>query len=157
MRRAVVGTTLAVAMSVALAACAPPAAEPTAWQQSVQTVARQASAGDYTSALSTLDALESEVVARRDAGGISAEEADAILARIATVRTDLSGSTPTPTPTPEPTQTTQPAPDDQQDVVDDGGGDSNEGGGGPGQGPADGKPGNDKGPGNGKGPGKKDG
>ncbi len=50
--------------------------------------------------LSSLDALEAEVVARRDAGEITAEEADGILTRIATVRADLSGLVPTPTPDP---------------------------------------------------------
>ena len=169
-RRATLGGSLAVAAALVLSACAPPAAEPTAWQQNVQTVAEQASAGDYASALSTLDALEAEVVARRDAGEISAEEADGILTRIATVRADLAGLVPTPTPTPEPAQSTEPAqtepaqteptqtepaPDDQQNVVDDGEDDTS--GGGAGGGPSDKKPDDEKGPGNGKGPGKKDG
>lgn len=157
-RTALVGA-LAVALSLSLAACTPPAATPTAWQQSVQTIAEQASAGDYASALSSLDALEAEVVARRDAGEITAEEADGILTRIATVRADLSGLVPTPTPEPvqttDPVQTTEPAPDDQQNVVDDGGDDT--GGNGNGGGPSDKKPDDEKGPGNGKGPGKKDG
>ncbi|MDU0365907.1 hypothetical protein AB0O16_11565 [Microbacterium sp. NPDC089180] len=155
-RRASLAGVVAVAAALALAGCTPPAA-PTAWQQNVQTIAEQASAGDYASALASLDALEAEVTARRDAGEITAEEADAILTRIATVRADLTGLVPTPTPTPEPepAQTTEPAPDDQQDVVDDGTDDT--GGGGNGGGPSDKKPGDEKGPGNGKGPGKKDG
>ena len=157
------GAALALAAALALTACAPPAA-PTAWQQNVQVIAEQASAGDYASALAGLDALEAEVASRRDAGEITPEEADGILTRIATVRADLTGLVPTPTPTPEPAQTTEPAPDDQQDVVDDGGDDTgNEnvgngnGGNGGGGGPSDKKPGDEKGPGNGKGPGKKDG
>lgn len=151
-RRASLAGVVAVAAALALAGCTPPAA-PTAWQQNVQTIAEQASAGDYASALASLDALEAEVTARRDAGEITAEEADAILTRIATVRADLTGLVPTPEP--EPAQTTEPAPDDQQDVVDDGTDDT--GGGGNGGGPSDKKPGDEKGPGNGKGPGKKDG
>lgn len=162
-RRPALGAALALAAALALTACAPPAA-PTALQQNVQVIAEQASAGDYASALAGLDALEAEVASRRDAGEITPEEADGILTRIATVRADLTGLVPTPTPTPEPAQTTEPAPDDQQDVVDDGGDDTgNEnvgngnGGNDGGEGPSDKKPGDEKGPGNGKGPGKKDG
>ncbi|MFF7681436.1 hypothetical protein ACFZA2_01655 [Microbacterium sp. NPDC007973] len=153
-RRASLAGVVAVAVALALAGCTPPAA-PTAWQQNVQTIAEQASAGDYASALASLDALEAEVTARRDAGEITAEEADAILTRIATVRADLTGLVPTPTPTPTPVRTTEPASDDQQDVVDDG--TDGTGGGGNGGDPSDKKPGDEKGPGNGKGPGKKDG
>lgn len=168
-RRPAFGAALALAAALALTACVPPAA-PTAWQQNVQTIAEQASAGDYASALAGLDALEAEVASRRDAGEITTEEADGILTRIATVRADLTGLVPTPTPAPEPARTTEPAPDDQQDVVDDGaddtdgnenvgngnGGNGN-GGNGDGGGPSDEKPGDEKGPGNGKGPGKKGG
>ncbi|WP_270352389.1 hypothetical protein [Microbacterium testaceum] len=162
MRRTTVMTGVLVAATLALAACTPPAA-PSAWQQSVQTLASQASAGDYASALAGLDALEAEVIARRDAGEITTDEADGILSRIATVRADLSSLAPTPTPTPSEQQTTEPAQDDSQDSVSDDGDDqqsdppaeqqpSNEG--------PSGKGGDkgDKGPG-GKdsGPGKKDG
>lgn len=161
-RRPAFGAALALAAALALTGCAPPAA-PTAWQQDVQTIAEQASTGDYASALVSLDALETEVASRRDAGEITPEEADGILTRIATVRADLTGLVPTPTPTPEPTQTTEPAPDQQQDVVDDGADDADgnenagNGNGGNGGGPSDKKPGEDKAPGNGKGSGKKDG
>ena len=139
-----------------LAACTPPAATPTAWQQNVQTVADQASSGDYASALASLDALEADVSARRDAGEISAEEADGILSRIATVRADLTSLAPRPSPTP----TTEPSPEQSQDTVTDDGGDE------PAQPAPDDKgpggtddkaPGNGNGNGNGKGPGKKDG
>ncbi|SDO55566.1 hypothetical protein SAMN04487848_1458 [Microbacterium sp. ru370.1] len=157
-RRPAFAAALTLAAALALTGCAPPAA-PTAWQQNVQTIAEQASTGDYASALASLDALEAQVASRRDAGEITPEEADGILTRIATVRADLTGLVPTPTP--EPAQTTEPAPDDQQDVVDDTGGNENagngNGGNGGGGGPSDKKPGEDKGPGNGKGSGKKDG
>ncbi len=163
-RRTTAMTGVLVAATLALAACTPPAA-PSAWQQSVQTLASQASAGDYPSALAGLDALEAEVVARRDAGEITTDEADGILSRIATVRADLSSLAPTPSPTPTPTeqQTTEPAQDDSQDSVSDDGDDqqsdppaeqqpSNEGPGGKGGDKGD------KGPGaKDSGPGKKDG
>ncbi|MBB3156628.1 outer membrane biosynthesis protein TonB [Microbacterium proteolyticum] len=116
-RRVAPAAALLLAATVALAACTPPAAAPTAWQQSVQTVAEQASSGDYASALASLDALEADVIARRDAGEITAAEADGILARIATVRTDLTSLTPAPsspppeeTLEPEPSETTAPEP-----------------------------------------------
>ena len=144
-----------LAATLALAACTPPAATPTAWQQSVQTVADQASGGDYTSALASLATLEADVVARRDAGEVTADEAAGILSRIATVRADLTSLVPTPTPTP----TTEPTPEPSQETVtDDDGGDE------PAQPAPDDKGSggkDDKGPGNGngngKGPGKKDG
>lgn len=162
MRRTTVMTGVLVAATLALAACTPPAA-PSAWQQSVQTLASQASAGDYASALAGLDALESEVIARRDAGEITTDEADGILSRIATVRADLSSLAPTPTPTPSEQQTTEPAQDDSQDSVSDDGDDqqsdppaeqqpSNEGPGGKGGDKGDKGPG-----GKDSGPGKKDG
>ncbi|MDF2991054.1 MAG: hypothetical protein K0S37_1568 [Microbacterium sp.] len=109
---------------LALAGCAAPTTAPTAWQSTVETVADQASTGDYASALATLDALDADVVARRDSGELSAAEADAILGRIATVRADLSVLVPTPTPTSEPVTTTEPepaptTPDDSTDEGDD--------------------------------------
>lgn len=130
-RRAAPAAALILAAGFALAACAPPAATPTAWQSTVQTVAQQASTGDYASALATLDALEAEVTARRDAGEISGEEADGILSRIATVRADLTSLVPAPatTPTPAltevPVESSEPAPEEQGDdgqdtVTDDG-------------------------------------
>ena len=151
---------LLLAAAIALTGCTPPAAEPTAWQSAVQTVANQASAGDYASALATLDALEAEVVSRRDAGTLSADEADGILSRIAEVRADLTSLTPTPTATPAPT--VEPTPEDQPAVSDDSGtddgaptnpGDQGKGGNGQGKGPGK----DDQGPGSGGGPGKKDG
>ena len=126
-RRAAPTAALLFAATVMLASCTPPSASPTAWQQSVQTVAEQASSGDYASASATLDALEADVVARRDAGEITAAEADGILARIATVRADLTSLAPAPsspapeetgdpepseTAAPEPTETTEPEPTD---------------------------------------------
>ncbi|WJS91890.1 hypothetical protein [Microbacterium testaceum] len=155
-RRAAPAAGLLLAAAIVLTACTPPAATPTAWQQNVQTVADLASGGDYASALASLDALEADVVARRDAGEISADEADGILSRIATVRADLTSLVPTPTPTP----TTEPAPTQSSDTVVDDGGDE------PAQpapddqspgGKDDKGPGNGNGNGNGKGPGKKDG
>jgi len=151
-RRSVPAAGLVLAAALALAACAPPASSPTAWQQNVQTVAEQASAGDYASALANLGALEADVIARRDAGEITGEEADGILSRIATVRADLSSLAPAPTPTP----TTEPTPEQSPETVTDDGDDE------PAQ-PAPDDRGSggkdDKGPGdgNGKGPGKKDG
>jgi hypothetical protein len=112
-RRAAPAAALLLAAGIALAACTPPDAAPSAWQQSVQTVAELASAGDYASALASLGALEAEVVARRDAGEITAAEADGILARIATVRADLTSLTPVPSspaPAPAPDQTSEPEP-----------------------------------------------
>jgi hypothetical protein len=159
-RRILLPAGLLLAAAVGLTGCATPAAEPTAWQSAVQTVANQASAGDYTSALATLDALEAEVVARRDAGTLSAEEADGILSRIAVVRADLTSLTPTPAPTPSPT--VEPTPDEQSPITDDGGaddegrenpGDQGPGGNGKGKGPGK----DDQGPGSGGGPGKNDG
>ncbi|WP_295833628.1 hypothetical protein [uncultured Microbacterium sp.] len=159
-RRAAPLAGILLAGVLALAGCTPPAETPTAWQQNVQTVADQASSGDYASALASLDALEADVIARRDAGEVSAEEADGILSRIATVRADLTSLAPSPSPTPTststPTQTTEPSPEQSQDTVTDDRGDE------PGQPPSDDKgPGgkDDKAPGNGdgKGPGKKGG
>ncbi|MCJ1709337.1 hypothetical protein [Microbacterium sp. VKM Ac-2923] len=115
-RRTAPAAALLLAATVALAACAPPAAAPTAWQQSVQTVAEQASGGDYASALASLDALEAAVVSRRDAGEITTSQADGILARIATVRADLAALGPVPTSAPEetadpePSETAEPTP-----------------------------------------------
>lgn len=121
-RRTAPAAALLLAGVLALAACTPPAAAPTAWQSTVQTVAQQASTGDYASALASLDALEAEVVARRDAGEITAEEADGILSRIATVRADLTSLVPvpssTPTPTSTPTAPAEPAPSETQDSTD---------------------------------------
>ncbi len=117
MRRATSTTAALVAATLVLAGCTPPAAAPSAWQQSVQTLASQAATGDYASALANLDALEADVIARRDAGEITADEADGILSRIATVRADLASLAPTPTPTPT-EQETEPA---QDSVSDDGG------------------------------------
>lgn len=112
---------LALAGALALAGCTPPAAEPTAWQGVVQTLASQASGGDYASALTTLDQLEAEVTAQRDAGTLATDAAEAILSRIATVRADLTSLAPSPEPTapvsestPEPSQST--VTDDEQDA-----------------------------------------
>ena len=91
-----------VAAALALAGCAPPA-EPTAWQASVETVADQAAGGDYAGALTSLDALEVEVTARRDAGELASEDAERILASLATVRADLTALLETPEPSPTPT------------------------------------------------------
>lgn len=109
-RRAAPAAALLLASGIALAACTAPDAAPTAWQQSVQTVAEQASAGDYASALTSLDALEADVVARRDAGEITSAEADGILARIATVRADLTSLTPAPSSSPAPEEISEPQP-----------------------------------------------
>ncbi|MCM3500609.1 hypothetical protein M3667_01790 [Microbacterium sp. P26] len=175
-RRALPAVVATVAAALVLAGCTPPAATPTAWQQSVQTVAEQASTGDYATALTSLDALEAEVTARRDAGEITADEADAILTRIVTVRADLTSlvpapsSTPTATPepsqttgpsqSPEPSQTTESGTDDQQDTVTDDGGDDSSNDGPADKAPDPGNNGNGKGPGKdgggpGGGPGKK--
>lgn len=112
---------LALAGAFALAGCTPPAAEPTAWQSVVQTLASQASGGDYASALATLDQLEAEVTAQRDTGTLATDAAEAILSRIATVRADLTSLAPSPEPTapvsestPEPSQST--VTDDEQDA-----------------------------------------
>lgn len=114
---------LALAGALALAGCTPPAAEPTAWQGVVQTLASQASGGDYASALTTLDQLEAEVTAQRDAGTLATDAAEAILSRIATVRADLTSLAPSPEPTapvsestPEPTQSTVTDGDGEQDA-----------------------------------------
>lgn len=169
-------TALALAAVLALTGCTPPAAEPTAWQGVVQTLASQASGGDYASASATLDQLDADVTAQRDAGSLSAAEAEAILARIAVVRADLSSLLPAPEPTaestPEPTtESTTPVvedtPDPTQSTVGDDDASDDEptppgdsatpdepGGKGPGNtGPGRGGPGQDR-PG---GPGKKDG
>ncbi|KZE40749.1 hypothetical protein [Microbacterium sp. T32] len=124
MRRRWIGVpVVALAAVVALAGCTPPAPEATAWQGTVQTLASQASGGDYASASATLDQLEADVVAERDAGTISPDEAAAILSRIATVRADLASLTPNPEPTtvqtPEPTVADTPEPA-QDTVVDEG-------------------------------------
>uniref|UniRef100_UPI0028D865E2 hypothetical protein n=1 Tax=uncultured Microbacterium sp. TaxID=191216 RepID=UPI0028D865E2 len=109
-RRAAPAAALLLAAGIALAACTPPDAAPSAWQQSVQTVAELASAGDYASALASLDALEADVIAQRDAGEITAAEADGILARIATVRADLTSLAPAPSSSPVPEETGEPEP-----------------------------------------------
>jgi outer membrane biosynthesis protein TonB len=109
-RRAAPAAALLLAAGIALAACTPPDAAPSAWQQSVQTVAELASAGDYASALASLDALEADVIAQRDAGEITAAEADGILARIAAVRADLTTLAPAPSSSPAPEETGEPEP-----------------------------------------------
>lgn len=109
-RRVMPAAAVFLAATIAFAGCTPPAAERTAWQRTVETVAAQASGGDYATALATLDALETDVVSRRDAGEVSAEQTDAILGRIATVRADLIALVPSPTPTPTPTLEPEPAP-----------------------------------------------
>ncbi|MBD8205549.1 hypothetical protein IFU08_00885 [Microbacterium sp. CFBP 8790] len=153
-RRIAPAAGLVLAAVLTLSACTPPAAEPTAWQSTVETVAAQASGGDYAAALATLDALEAEVTARRDAGELPADEAEAILSRIATVRADLISLTPTPTPTPEPVQTSepvqqQPIEPEEDGSTDDGTDDEvDPGDQGPGNGPSDQAPG---GSGNGNG------
>lgn len=124
MRRRWIGVpVVALVAVVALAGCTPPAPETTAWQGTVQTLASQASGGDYASASATLDQLEADVIAQRDAGMISPDEAAAILSRIATVRADLASLTPNPEPTtvqtPEPTVADTPEPA-QDTVVDEG-------------------------------------
>lgn len=127
-RHRITATSLAFAAALALTGCAPTAAEPTPWQGVVQTLASQASGGDYASASTTLDQLEADVLAQRDAGTVSPAEAEAILARIAVVRADLSGLVPDPEPTaeqsPEPVtpDTPEPTPsavDDQPETVED--------------------------------------
>lgn len=150
--------------ALSLTSCAPPAAAPTAWQQSVQTVADQASTGDYSSALASLDALEADVIARRDAGEISSTEADGILSRIASVRADLTSLVPTPSPTPStqasPEPSTQSSPEPSQEAVTDDGGTAPSPQAPDDKGPGgkdDKAPGNGNGNENGKGPGKKDG
>lgn len=126
MRRRWIGVpVVALAVVVALAGCTLPAPETTAWQGTVQTLASQASGGDYASASATLDQLEADVVAQRDAGTISADEATAILSRIETVRADLASLNPAPSPEPTTEQTPEPTvadtPEPAQDtVVDDG-------------------------------------
>lgn len=127
-RRWITATSFAFAAALALTGCASTAAEPTPWQGAVQTLASQASGGDYASASTTLDQLEADVLAQRDAGTVSAAEAEAILARIAVVRADLSGLVLDPEPTAEqssepvtqdtaePTQSTV---DDQPETVED--------------------------------------
>ncbi len=160
-RRTGAVTALLLAATLALAACTPPAATPNGWQQNVQTIAEQAAAGDYASALAGLDTLEADVTARRDAGELTAEEADGILTRVATVRADLTALVPTPTPTP----TTDPEPQDESTVpTDTSGGDDQSGPSQPAPGAPDDRGGKDKGggkdgtgPGSGQGPGKKDG
>lgn len=162
-RRTGAVTALLLAATLALAACTPPAATPNGWQQNVQTIAEQAAAGDYASALAGLDTLEADVTTRRDAGELTAEEADGILTRVATVRADLTALVPTPTPTPMPT--TDPEPQDESTVpADTSGGDDQSGPSQPGPGAPDDRGGKDKGggkdgtgPGSGQGPGKKDG
>ncbi len=116
---------LALAGAFALAGCTPPAAEPTAWQGVVQTLASQASGGDYASALATLDQLEAEVTAQRDTGTLATDAAEAILSRMATVRADLTSLAPSPEPTapvsestPEPSQSTVTDDDDGDDEQD---------------------------------------
>lgn len=111
MRRRWIGApAVALAAVLALAGCTPPAPEATAWQGTVQTLASQASGGDYASASATLDQLEADVIAQRDAGTISADKATAILSRIATVRADLASLAPSPSPSPEPTAEQSPEP-----------------------------------------------
>ncbi|WP_148286490.1 hypothetical protein [Microbacterium sp. B19] len=118
MRRRWIGVpVVALAVVVALAGCTQPAPETTAWQGTVQTLASQASGGDYASASATLDQLEADVIAQRDAGTISPDEATAILSRIATVRADLVSLAPSPSPEPTVADTPEPT---QDTVVDDG-------------------------------------
>lgn len=120
-RRWLPAASLAYAAALALTGCAQTVAEPTPWQGVVQTLASQASGGDYASASSTLDQLEADVLAQRDAGTVSAAEAEAILARIAIVRADLADLVPAPEPTAE--QTPQPVatdtPEPTQSTVED--------------------------------------
>lgn len=166
-RHRVLAPVLALAVGLALAGCTPPAAEPTAWQGVVQTLASQASGGDYASASATLDQLEADVIAQRDAGTIPSAEAEAILSRIATVRADLASLAPSPEPTPEPTTepVTEDTPEPTQSTVSDDGAtdDEQKAPAGPGEkdseksGKGDGGKGKTDGPSAPGGPGKKDG
>ncbi|WP_125131807.1 hypothetical protein [Microbacterium sp. 10M-3C3] len=76
----------------------------------VVSAADQVAAGDATAASASLDALEARVEADREAGSLSAGQADAILATIATIRADLAAQA-SPSPAPAPTQ----ADDDAED------------------------------------------
>ena len=114
-RRRFAMTAVVLSAGLALAGCTPPVAEPTAWQGVVQTLASQASGGDYAAASATLDQLEADVTA----------EAQAILDRIAAVRADLVSLVPAPEPTTE--TTPEPAPEaPAPTTVDDDGADDEE-------------------------------
>lgn len=104
--------TVVVAAGLALAGCSAPTAglevqTSQAWQSRVLAIAESAEAGDVASALTELDALETETTQARADGDISAERAAIIQQSIAAVRSDLEGAVPEPVaPVPEDTTVT---------------------------------------------------
>lgn len=94
------------------------------WQSRVLTIAESADAGDVATALSDLDALETEATEARAEGEISAERAAVIQQAIAVVRSDLeAAAAPTQTPVPSETVVTEPTTtdtDSESDSGDDG-------------------------------------
>ena len=78
------------------------------YRDRVEHVARQASSGDITGAMITLDALAADVSASSVAGELPGPEADRLAAAIAAVRADLVALTPAP-PATAPAQPSEPA------------------------------------------------
>ena len=118
----------AIALSAALTACATTTPEiesgtSTEMQTTIVSIAESAAAGDPTTALTQLDALQQQLEAAIADGSVSMERATAIQTRIDVVRADLQ---PAPAPTVEPAPV-EPAP---ETPVDDGGDDDGDDGGG---------------------------
>lgn len=136
MRRVAVAAV--IACTVALAGCAQDPGAGDELSALVVSAADSVSTGDLATASSRLDELEARVTAERDAGTLTAEQADAALATIATIRAELAAQA-SPSPAPEATPTEESTPADNS-----GPGDNN------GNGNGNGKPGppdKEKGPG----------
>lgn len=129
MRRVPRVATLALAAVIALSGCTATPSPGEDLRTLVVAAADSAAAGDLAGASAAIDELEARVIAARDSSGLTAEEADGILATIALVRADLAAlaqppATETETPV-APVEEQEPAvvPGDQDDSGGDDGGD----------------------------------
>jgi predicted small secreted protein len=152
-RRARIAAVL-LAAALTLSGCAGAPAPGQDLRTLVVETAEHAAGGDWAAASAAIDDLEARVIAARDAEGLSAADAEEILATIAAVRADLAALAAPPasedpvvpaeeqTPAVDTGTTEQPADDgDDADDGEDGSGNDGNGGG----------KGNDKGGENGKG------
>lgn len=143
----VLATALVTALTIAGCSATPSPANDL--RTLVVDAADSAASGDLAAAESSIDEVETRVVAARDAGGLPANEADEILATILLVRADLAAlAVPVSTPAPEqptPEQATEPTvtvvpddvvPTDAENGTDTGGGNGS-GNSGPGNNGAD--------------------
>lgn len=97
MRRRLGAGLAAAALALALTACGGTDPSPTAaLQDGVVAIADAAAAGDTTSALARVDALQQQLTEALDAGTITADTAARIQAALDVVRADLTALIPVP-------------------------------------------------------------